>query len=185
LHSIPENAIEKSESKETTENKEEKQREKQSSTYSKVNTDDTSFKHTSSNSENTKALTEQGKSKKTESQENITGKQLDKEEKKKQKQNGVDSQDYFPSNAAIKFIEDCSALPFPGASRRFYDGENKKAKTKAKTNAKRAQQREQLPVISENKKLIGMQRTRVDGSLDQNIETIKGEQKKGSNASSN
>ena len=36
-------------------------------------------------------------------------------------------------------------------------------------------QREQLPVISENKKVIGMQRTRVDGSLDQNIETIKGE----------
>lgn len=35
-------------------------------------------------------------------------------------------------------------------------------------------QREQLPVISENKKLIGVQRTRVDGSLDQNIETIKG-----------
>ena len=31
-----------------------------------------------------------------------------------------------------------------------------------------------MPVISENKKLIGMQRTRDDGSLDQNIETIKG-----------
>ena len=31
-----------------------------------------------------------------------------------------------------------------------------------------------MPVISENKKLIGVQRTRVDGSLDQNIETIKG-----------
>ena len=88
--------IEQSESKETAENKEEKQREKQSSTYSKVNSDDTSFKHTSSNSENTKAGTEQGKSKQTESQENIPGKLLNKEEKKKQKQNGVDSEDYFP-----------------------------------------------------------------------------------------
>ena len=84
--------IEQSESKETAENKEEKQ----SSTYSKVNSDDTSFKHTSSNSENTKAGTEQGKSKQTESQENIPGKLLNKEEKKKQKQNGVDSEDYFP-----------------------------------------------------------------------------------------
>lgn len=88
--------IEQSESKETAENKEEKQREKQSSTYSKANSDDTSFKHTSSNSENTKAGTEQGKSKQTESQENIPGKLLNKEEKKKQKQNGVDSEDYFP-----------------------------------------------------------------------------------------
>ena len=84
--------IEQSESTETAENKEEKQ----SSTYSKVNSDDTSFKHTSSNSENTKAGTEQGKSKQTESQENIPGKLLNKEEKKKQKQNGVDSEDYFP-----------------------------------------------------------------------------------------
>lgn len=70
--------IEQSESKETAENKEEKQ----SSTYSKVNSDDTSFKHTSSNSENTKAGTEQGKSKQTESQENVPGKQLNLEEKK-------------------------------------------------------------------------------------------------------
>lgn len=122
--------IEQSESKETAENKEEKQREKQSSTYSKVNSDDTSFKHTSSNSENTKAGTEQGKSKQTESQENVPGKQLNLEEKKKQKQNEGDSEDYFPSNAAIKFIEDRSALPFPGASGCFYAGENKKAKTK-------------------------------------------------------
>ena len=122
--------IEQSESKETAENKEEKQREKQSSTYSKVNSDDTSFKHTSSNSENTKAGTEQGKSKQTESQENVPGKQLNLEEKKKQKQNEGDSEDYFPSNAAIKFIEDRSASPFPGASGRFYTGENKKAKTK-------------------------------------------------------
>ena len=55
-------------------------------------------------------------------------------------------------------MEDRSALPFPGASQRFYAGE----KRQAKTNAKRAKQREQLPVISENKKVIGMQRTRVD-----------------------
>ena len=122
--------IEQSKSKETAENKEEKQREKQSSTYSKVKSDDTSFKHTSSNSENTKAGTEQGKSKQTESQENVPGKQLNLEEKKKQKQNEGDSEDYFPSNAAIKFIEDRSALPFPGTSGRFYAGENKQAKTK-------------------------------------------------------
>ena len=69
---------EQSESKETTENK----KEKQSATYSKVNSDDTSFTHISSNSENTKPGTEQSKSKQTESQENTTGKQLNKEEKK-------------------------------------------------------------------------------------------------------
>lgn len=113
---------------------------------------DTSFKHISSNSENTKPGTEQSKSKQPESQENIQGKQLNKEEKKKQKQNGVDSEDYFPLNAAIKFMEDRSALPFPDASRRFYAGENRKAKT----IAKRAKQHEQLTVISEYKKLIGM-----------------------------
>ena len=115
-----------------TENKEEKQREKQSSTTSKVNSGDTSIKHTSSNSENTKAGTEQGKSKQTESEENIPGKQLKMEEKKVQKRNGVNSTDFFPSNAAIKFMKDRSALPFPGASRRFYAGENRKAKTNAK-----------------------------------------------------
>ena len=162
--------IEQSESKQT-ENKEKKQREKQSSTNSKVNSDDTSIKHSSDYSENAKAGIEQSESKQTESQENIPGKRLNMEEKKEQKANAIDSEDYFPSNAAIKFLKDRSALPFPGASRRFYAGENRKVKT----NAKRTKQREQLPVIIENKKLIGMQRTRVDGSLDQNIETIRGE----------
>ena len=68
-------------------------------------------------------------------------------------------------------MKDRSALPFPGASRRFYAGENKKAKT----NAKRAKQREQLPVtcISENKKLMGMHRTRTMKPLEANLCSAK------------
>ena len=145
------------------------EKEKQSPIKTKVNADDTSIKHTSGNSKNAKAGTEQRESKQTESHENIPGKQVHMEETK-EKQDRVDSQDYFPSNGAIQFIKDRSALPFPGASRRFYAGQNKKANK----NTKRTRQREQLPVISETKKLIGKQRTRVDGSLDQNIETMKG-----------
>ena len=68
-------------------------------------------------------------------------------EKKEQKPNGVDSEDYFPSNAAIKLMKDRPALPSPGVSQRFYANENKRAKT----NTMRAKQREQLPVISEKK----------------------------------
>lgn len=179
-----------------TENIEKK---KQSPMKTKVNADDPSIKHTSGNSENKKSGTEHGKSKQTESHEggqrekqspiktkvngddaNIKCTSVNPENAKagteqqnstKEKQNRVDSQDYSPSNAAIQFITDRSALPFPGASRRFYAGQN----NKANKNAKRTRQREQLPVVSEANKLIGMQRSRVNGSLDQNIETIKGE----------
>ena len=63
--------IEQSELSKQTENKEEEQMEKHSSTNSKVKSDDTSIKQSSSNSENTKAGTEQGKSQQPESQENI------------------------------------------------------------------------------------------------------------------
>ena len=50
---------------------------------------------------------------------------------------------YTPSDFAIKFFEDRSALPFPGASRHFYQKQN----VRANANVKRTKQRTQLPVI--------------------------------------
>ena len=74
---------------------------------------------------------------------------------------------HTPSEAAIKFV----ALPFPCASRRFYLRQNKKAVQ----NAKRTKRRQELPVLYEDSKLIGLQRSIVEGSLEQNIESIKKE----------
>lgn len=39
---------------------------------------------------------------------------------------------YTPSNSTVKFIEDRSALPFPGASHRFYKKQNKTANANVK-----------------------------------------------------
>ena len=76
---------------------------------------------------------------------------------------------HTPSEAAIKFVQDRSALPFPCASRRFYLRQNKKAVQ----NAKRTKRRQEKPVLYEDSKLIGLQRSIVEGSLEQNIESIK------------
>lgn len=76
-----------------------------------------------------------------------------------------------PSDAAVQYIKDRCSLPFPGASRGFYAKQNKKAIS----NAKRTRQREQLPVTRDEIKLVGMQRNRVDGSLEQNISIINKE----------
>ena len=76
-----------------------------------------------------------------------------------------------PSDAAVQYIKDRSSLPFPGASRGFCTKQNKKAIS----NAKRTRQREQLPVTRDEIKLVGMQRNRVDGSLEQNISIINKE----------
>lgn len=85
---------------------------------------------------------------------------------------GTPSSAYIPSNAAVSFIEDRSALPFPGASRRFYQRQNKTTSA----NMKRTRQREQQPVIrDEKKKNISMQRSRVEGSLEENIRDIERE----------
>lgn len=78
---------------------------------------------------------------------------------------------HAPSEAAVKFVQDRSALPFPCASRRFNLRQNKKAIQ----NAKRTKQRQELPVLCEDTKLIGLQRCTVEGSLEQNIESIKKE----------
>ena len=75
------------------------------------------------------------------------------------------------SNAAVQYIKDCSSLPFPGALRRIYARQNKKAIT----NAKRTRQREQLPVTRDETKLVVMQRSRVHGPLEQNIDVMKRE----------
>ena len=50
---------------------------------------------------------------------------------------------YTPSDFAVKFFEDRSALPFPGASRRFYQ----KQTVRANANVQRTKRRTQLPVI--------------------------------------
>ena len=76
-----------------------------------------------------------------------------------------------PSEAAVKFVQDGSALPFTCASQRFYLRQNKKAIK----NAKRTKRRQELPVLCEDTELIGLQRSTVEGSLEQNIERIKKE----------
>ena len=78
---------------------------------------------------------------------------------------------YTPSDFAIKFFEDRSALPFPGASRRFYQKQNVRANAKVK----RTKRRTQLPVIQNKTKAIGIQRSRVEGSLEDNIKDINRE----------
>ena len=78
-----------------------------------------------------------------------------------------------PCEAAV---QDRSALPFPCASQSLYLRQSKKAIK----NAKRTKRRQELPVLCE---LIGLQRTywfqlqrsTVEGSLEQNIECIKKE----------
>ena len=103
---------------------------------------------------------------------------------KKRKQNELDLNDstndfcstpkrsvYKPSEAAVKFVQDRSALPFPCASRKFYFRQNKKAIH----NVSRTKRRQQLPVVRDNTKLIGLQRRKVEGSLEQNLESIKKE----------
>ena len=103
---------------------------------------------------------------------------------KKRKQNELDSNDstndfcstpkrsvYKPSEAAVKFVQDRSALPFPCASRKFYFRQNKKAIH----NVSRTKRCQQLPVVRDNTKLIGLQRSKVEGSLEQNLESIKKE----------
>jgi len=51
-----------------------------------------------------------------------------------------------PSEAAVKFVQDLSALPFPCTSQRFYLRQNEKAIK----NAKRTKQRQELPVLCED-----------------------------------
>ena len=84
---------------------------------------------------------------------------------------GTPSSAYIPSNAAVSFIEDRSALSFPGASRPFYQRQNKTTSA----NMKRTRQREQQPVIRDETKDIGMQWSRVKGSLEENIRDIERE----------
>jgi len=60
--------------------------------------------------------------------------------------------------------------PFPALLDAFI-ADNKKAIQ----NAKRTKRRQELPVLHENSKLIGLQRSTVEGSLQQNIESIKKE----------
>ena len=78
---------------------------------------------------------------------------------------------YTPSDFAIKFFEDRSALPFPGASRRFYQKQN----VRANANVQRTKRRTQLPIIRNETKAIGIQQSRVEGSLEDNIKDINGE----------
>ena len=78
---------------------------------------------------------------------------------------------HTPSEAAIKFVQDRSALPFPCASQRFYLRQNKKAVQ----YAKRTKRRQELPVLCEDTNLSGLQRSTVEGSLAQNVERIKKE----------
>ena len=71
-----------------------------------------------------------------------------------------------------KYMEERSALPFPCASRRFYANEN----FKATKNNRRAARRAKFPILQgSDKKQLGVQRSKVNGSLKENIDSIQKE----------
>lgn len=68
-----------------------------------------------------------------------------------------------------EYLESRSALPFPSASRRFYAKQN----DKTMKNVKREQRRMETPSISDNNNIVGLQRSNVEGTLDENKESIE------------
>ena len=117
-------------------------------------------------------------------QETVKSKRNCQANGKKRRQNKLDLNDstsdfcsppkrsiYKPSETAVKFVQDRSALPFPCASRNFYLRQNKKAIH----NATRTKRREELPLVRDNTKLIGLRRSKVEGSVEQNLESIEKE----------
>ena len=71
-----------------------------------------------------------------------------------------------------QYIKERSSLPFPCASKRFYFKQN----LKATKNSTRTARRAELPTLQgENKEVIGLQRSKVDGTLQENVESIENE----------
>ena len=71
-----------------------------------------------------------------------------------------------------QYIKERSSLPFPCASKRFYFKQN----LKATKNSTRTARRAELPTLQgENKEVIALQRSKVDGTLQENVESIENE----------
>ena len=65
-----------------------------------------------------------------------------------------------------QYIKERSSLPFPCASKRFYFKQNLKATKNSTQTARRAE----LPTMQgENKEVIALQRSKVDGTLQENV----------------
>ena len=84
--------------------------------------------------------------------------------------NSITVQDTRKKKAeCTEYLQSRSALPFPGASRRFYAKQN----DKTMKNVKREQRRMETPSISDNNNVVGLQRSNVEGTLDENKESIE------------
>ena len=71
-----------------------------------------------------------------------------------------------------QYIKERSSLPFPCASKRFYFKQN----LKATKNSTRTARHAELPTMQgENKEVIALQRSKVDGTLQENVESIENE----------
>ena len=71
-----------------------------------------------------------------------------------------------------QYIKERSSLPFPCALKRFYFKQN----LKATKNSTRTARRAELPTLQgENKEVIALQRSKVDGTLQENVESIENE----------
>lgn len=68
-----------------------------------------------------------------------------------------------------QYLKSRTALPFPGASQRFYARQY----VKATKNIKRESRRMGNPVLRNGNDIIGMQRSKVEGNLNQNKESIE------------
>ena len=67
------------------------------------------------------------------------------------------------------YLQNRAALPFPGACRSFYARQY----AKVTKNIKRQSRRVENPVLRNENNNIGMQRGKMEGTLDQNIESIE------------
>ena len=71
-----------------------------------------------------------------------------------------------------QYIKERSSLPFPCALKRFYFKQN----LKVTKNSTRTARRAELPTLQgENKEVIALQRSKVDGTLQENVESIENE----------
>lgn len=71
-----------------------------------------------------------------------------------------------------QYIKERSSLPFPCASKRFYFKQNLKA---TKNSTRTARCAELSTLQGENKEVIALQRSKVDGTLQENVESIENE----------
>ena len=102
--------------------------------------------------------------------------ETEKENSETAKQVGDFNQNKSNDHAYLfeQYLMGRSSLPIPCASRKFYSKQN----INATKNSTRTARRAELPSLQgPNKEMIALQRSKVDGTLLENIETIENEMK--------